>query len=283
MRKCLRSYSIFKLRILQEIKSIRVLMGGLWGISYTLFLAARYTAFAQLMPVNPVESFILLTGNWSDMTFLLIGFLFVISDVPFRERLIYFTIHRSGKRQWIVGGLLYLLFAAFMYTVLMLVGGGIVCLLRGGVLENNWSQMMNYLAGVRPTRAIEVYSINICSFDVIKYLKPYEAVFHASLMFMLYCFLMAVIMFAVNLYVWFPYGSFVGIMFHFFNLMIVKDGLMALVEYSPIGNSMLDFHVGRDSISFLFSYLYYCIFLAAMIIVTFVIGDRCDYGGWNGE
>lgn len=279
MHNCQRSYSIFRLRLLQEMGSMRVIFGYLWGIGYAAFFSMRYTAFASVLPTNPLEPIVLLTNNWSDMSFILLGFLFILSDIPFQDQIIYYTVQRSGKMQWVIGIILYLACTTILYIFAVMASGMIVCQLQDGVLNNSWSEAMNYLIKARPSNAIEIYSINICSRDILYGFEPYAATFYVITLLGLYYFLIAVIMFSINLNLWFPYGSFSGIIFHFFNLMVVKDGLMSFAKYTPISNSMLYFHVGESSISIVHSYIYYFILLIIIIISAFVIANNCDYGG----
>lgn len=129
---------------------------------------------------------------------LMLGFVMLISDAPFRTRQQGLVMQRTGKRAWLAGQLLYLFAVSLGFTVLMWVLSWI-WLLPELNWSKNWGPMLTTLAingGVPP--GYEVWLD--FPYDVVKNTDPLTVTLWCSTAMIAVCFLLGVIMTACNLW-----------------------------------------------------------------------------------
>ena len=129
---------------------------------------------------------------------MMLGFVLLVSDAPFRTRLQGLVMQRAGKRAWLSGQLLYILIVSIAFTALMWVLSWI-WLLPELSWDEDWGVMLTSLAingGVPPGYDVWLKF----SYDVIKNTSPLAVTAWCAASMSSICFLLGVIMSACNLW-----------------------------------------------------------------------------------
>lgn len=129
---------------------------------------------------------------------LMLGFVLMASDAPFRTRQQGLVMQRTGKRAWLAGQLLYLLMVSLGFTVLMWVLSWL-WLLPEITWQADWGMMLTSLAinGAVPPD----YSAWLkFSYDVVKNTSPVTVTLWCAIAMSAICFLLGCIMTTCNLW-----------------------------------------------------------------------------------
>lgn len=87
-------------------------------------------------PLNIFEPFLAVCNSGMMMLFMPIVFILLMSDFPVMSGNTLFTVQRTGKRNWFLGQMLFVLMCIISYICVILVG----CMFMSkGIFQNNWS------------------------------------------------------------------------------------------------------------------------------------------------
>lgn len=121
-------------------------------IVLALALCCQYYAFHSLIPVcryfeSPVSAWLFPFWIVNPVSFLMVGGMNILlyCDMPNLDRQSAFTVIRAGRRNWILGQILYVLFSAFLYTVWSAVSSWLF-LFPYLTFEKNWGRLLGTLA-----------------------------------------------------------------------------------------------------------------------------------------
>lgn len=129
---------------------------------------------------------------------LMLGFVLLVSDAPFRTRQQRLVMQRTGKRTWLAGQLLYLLIVSTGFTVLMWVLSWI-WLLPNLTWHADWGALLTTLAinGSVPSD----YAVWLqFPYDVVKNTNPVTVTLWCGASMTTVCFFLGSIMTACNLW-----------------------------------------------------------------------------------
>lgn len=273
--------TLFYIKFRQEWERIRVIAGYAAGFLCAFLYAYAFRRFAGGEAVQGGEGFVLLMGNYFQMSFVLLGFLVVVSDIPLVDSLTPLVILRSGRKSWILSMLSYLFGQTVLYYGIVFLGTAAVNL---GNLQftNVWSESMEMLLGPAHLFAVEEYGISVFAPQVLSAWMPWMAFLHSFLLICCYSFFLALVMFLGNLDSSHPWGSMAAIGIHFVGVLSIKTGYG--VKYSFLANAVLEFHAeGKTIPSVAFSYLLFLLCGACITYLIFVVSKKTDYKCSNGD
>lgn len=161
---------------------------NLWNISSGLL------DYAQDLG-RPIRPWLLamLPGTGINFLILMLPFILLISDAPFRSRQQQFVLQRVGKLSWITGQMLFLFATCVIYALLVWVMSWLFLLPKlewgkdWGAVFQTASQMQNF-------------SKMTLTYEIIKGSTPMEATAWVLFMMIGVCFLLGEIMILCNLY-----------------------------------------------------------------------------------
>lgn len=128
---------------------------------------------------------------------LMLGFVLLVSDAPFRTRQQGLVMQRTGKRAWLTGQLLYLLMVSIGFTVLIWILSWL-WLLPELTWSGDWGAVLTTAAmnAVPP-----IYSVWLeFPYSVVKNTNPVTVTLWCAMAMIAVCFLLGVIMTACNLW-----------------------------------------------------------------------------------
>lgn len=129
---------------------------------------------------------------------LMLGFVLLVSDAPFRTRQQGLVIQRTGKRAWLTGQLLYLLLVSIGFTVLMWVLSWL-WLLPELNWDKDWGALLTMLAINNAVPAGYEVWLEF-PYAVVKNTNPLTVTAWCAGVMIAVCFLLGVIMTACNLW-----------------------------------------------------------------------------------
>lgn len=142
--------------------------------------------------VNLLEGYIGVCNSPIFLAFLPILFLVLMSDFPKMDYNMVFLLHRCGRKNWIIGQLLFLLLADM--SILAVVFAGLVLpLLDAGYWYNGWSNVITEAAQRLPEQA-DGFLTDLIPPNLYFQLTPFEVAAWSSILMFAYFYLLGVIM-----------------------------------------------------------------------------------------
>lgn len=162
---------------------------------WNMFLGLDDYVDAIGYPLHP-WLFALIPADYLHFFTLLLPFILIISDAPFRNRQQQFVLQRTGKLTWIAGQLLFLFLTCVIYT-LVIWGLSLLLVLHCTQWGSDWGIAINTAA---QTGAHFPYANIVLEYTVIKGATPIEATLWAFFTMILVFFIMGEIVILCNLW-----------------------------------------------------------------------------------
>ncbi len=219
-------------------------------------------------PIGIFEGFIMCVNHWYYLIPFLIGFIFVLTDVPRLDSNQLFIIYRTGKKQWLFGEILQIFACAFTYVLVLLAGCMLSCA-KYSFWGNVWSNFTIYYK--KDYEGILSDSNRFIDQQVFKYYLPFQSVFHCIILLTLCLTLMGTIILFFSII----HKKLVGIVL---NLILILFVLIfnryhaCIMWVSPFCHAVLALHniyVYRQlSVPVGYSYLYLLFCQGIMTVVS---------------
>jgi hypothetical protein len=167
-------------------------------VLFVYALIGDITGYAQELGVG-IHPWIFpfLMRNGLVITPLMLGFVLLIADAPFRNRHQQFILLRMGKRTWMGGQILYLLLLSITFTVLLFILS-VACTIPETEFSTEWGSFLTTIAiGNLPGK----YGSIDASYGVMKNATPIEVTLWSATSLTLVCFLLGLTMMLCNLWV----------------------------------------------------------------------------------
>lgn len=271
------------IRFRQEFSCVRVYMGYLLGFSIAFFYGWSYVRYAGGAPVGTGDAFLLLTNQFLQLSFVLLGYFIIISNLPMVNSLTLLTLIRSGRKNWVYSIFLYLIGQTFLYYIVVFTGALIPAIGTVGWNEE-WSKTMLYLTRFRPMQALEEYGITPLGDGILELWTPTQAALHSMLLIVCYSLFLAFIIFAGNLNTSTPRGNFFAVIVHFIGTIMLKMGGKYLHMVSPLGNAVLGMRIDEKGKSCLeYSYLLFGGCLIGLMMIIVWLSNSADFMQCNSD
>lgn len=274
---------IFIGQLLDSLSSVRVWIGYLIGITIALRGAYSYSGFAGERVFQLFEPFISNFTSIGSVTFMLIGFVIIISDAPFINNRSTLALYRTSRGQWFWGMSIYIFVHAIFYYIFSFLAS---CLwvLRSAYTENIWSSMMKQLVKSPPEEAIYKWRIVPPDESIILRYSPNQAMLHTVLLALFYCIIIAIVIFLFNSAFNRAVGTAIAAAIHIIGFIMAFDNFnYVLGRFSLIYNSMFLIVGTSDTIHLSSSYLLEALVLCILLFCGPSILRRADFRYASGE
>ena len=141
------------------------------------------------MSINKLEPYLLIFSYTKYALIVPVMFAVLLSNFPVKENSGMFSIVRIGRRGWMLGELLYALFAGLTYLLLLLLGC-ILAMGQTGVFANQWSLYTTDFYSQYPERFAENAELFIGAGTVTQG-KPFFVLVQGMILMLLNLFLLA--------------------------------------------------------------------------------------------
>ena len=169
-----------------------------------LFLYIHNTVIAPLLenadkmnsPINALEPFIATLNSDLMTLFLPVMFLVLFSDFPRKDGNTLFFLLRIGKTNWILGQLLFAIYAIITYFLILF----LMCVLpvvNKGFWYNGWSLVVTDFGQKFPKEAMNL-GASLIKKNIYNQVSPMNALLHSVLLTALFLFLIACILMLFN-------------------------------------------------------------------------------------
>ena len=249
---------IFKGMLQQEMRSGRVTMGYLLGLTFLTLGLNNFLRYVNEIkePVNIFEVFIVTANQSMAGRLWMLGYLLIVADAPFVKANTYITLYRSGRHVWSMGMLFYVLIQAFLYTMCF----ATVSVVAGtpfGFCGRIWSSPVYMLATGTSSAIAGNYNLYFDGMAMMKHMMVPQA-------------------FGITFLYMFCYLAFIGVLLYVCSLVLCGFWGLAAVAVVHLGGRFVSFltKLPRCPVSYVDGagshWRYPCIFLALILIMSAV-------------
>ena len=260
-----------------QMNSKRVWLGYMVGIVLILSQAAYYVRYGQAMgePINVLEAFIV-SGNCDRTIMLLpVGWLLVMSEAPFVNRISFYALYRTKKKTWNQAMLLYIVLQAILYyAVLAMIT--ILFSMTDGYLANIWSYP--FVGMVEGTSDVSLYNVSFPSMDFVGIQSVFSGFMHTFILQVLYAILVGILLYVASQLSNQILGPVAAFVFHFLGYEIMKEGYGVSIDFSLLARSIVAYQVGKEAlVSLVQSYLIFIILIVVLAQLSHQLVRYIDF------
>lgn len=271
---------LYEFRI--QMKTKRVWLGYLVGMVLIINHSIGYVRYAASLgePINVLEPFLVAANNPNTILFMILGWLLVISGVPFIDDISYYAVYRTNRKRWNNAVLLYICMQSVLYYIILI--AATICIgLKNGYLANVWSYSIVKLAsGIMANE----YDASFPYQSFIKAESLYMAFFQTFLLSVLYAIWIGVLTYLFSLALRHRTGAVFGIVVHFLGYEIMKEGFGFKITYSLLARSIPALQVGKGALTGLRnSCLLFLIFTCILMILSHKIICCIDFQRFSNQ
>lgn len=197
MRFISRALSVTRCSYSTWRKNPRIFMTFTLAFIMCFLLSDKAVNFAKAhgTAMQAVEAFVWTFGDSNSILLSSLLLLLLFSDMPFITSGTPFFLMRIDRRTWVVGQVIYVASATFLYLVFVLAATSLVCMTQSFV-GNMWSETAAMLAYSEAGSAVALPAL----VKTLEMSTPYAVMGTIFLLMLLYTLLMVLIMLVFNLY-----------------------------------------------------------------------------------
>lgn len=223
----------------------RVWLGYLTGLVLMLNEASHYIRYARELgeDIQVFEPFLVTVNNQSIVVFVVIGWMLVISSVPYIDSSSVYAVYRTTHKKWNLSVCLTIVAQAILYYVILLVGT-IVISLPHCYFDNCWSYPLVRLASGTASATDIVFADK----SIVDTLSLFSVFGNTFLLAILYACLLGLFTYAMSLAFSRQWGCVAGVLFHFIGFEVMKEGMGFFITYSMLARSIAVLQMGSYAI-----------------------------------
>ncbi|MBS4456253.1 hypothetical protein [Tuanshanicoccus lijuaniae] len=228
-----KSFNLLKQYLFDNIFSLKYLSAIVFVLSYFMpsLLKLNDASATVGLRMHISGIFFLLVNPW-DVMFFFLGYLIVISNVPFKQNIQKQVLVRMGKLRWILHQMLYLICTAVIYFLTVMGAFAIILFNSIGVFSN-WGKFLGGLSRGDGALTEITPSTFIASPKVLEAYSPMQYFLVVSLIIISVLILFSFVMFVGNLYFNFLGFLLAGILL-FFSIFVYASQGYLLYYASPL-------------------------------------------------
>ena len=144
--------------------------------------------------IQVIEPFVWTFGDSNSILLASLLLILLFSDMPFLDAGVPYFLMRTSRLKWLMGQILYICLAVFIYMVFILVSTIVICA-KNAYVGNMWSETAAILGYSGAGQVVALPS----SVKTMEMSTPYECMVTIFLLMLLYTLLCVLIMFVMNL------------------------------------------------------------------------------------
>lgn len=270
-------FMIWRYHIHMAVSRKRAIAGFLFGIIISLRKGVSYVAFSGGHPYHFAEPFLQNCMGLGNITLILFGFLFSISDAPFFDAGICSMICRTDRKVWYKGTWLYILSQGILYYLFSF-AACIIVNFKGIYTADQWSRFFEQAVSKQQFEKMAVYNLFMPAKALVMDNTPLVASMKSFLMILLYSLVLAGVLFVFNMNRRVMAGSALAAMIHIIGILMIVTAFAFgdFVKWSPLSNASLawqyDYHISQG-----FSLAFYMICLIVIYAIGEINAGICDF------
>jgi len=229
-------------------------------------------------PLNIVEPFIAICNSEILLFVMPIVFLALISDYPKTDGNSMFYMLRTGKRNWLIGQMLFAFMAAVTYVSSIFIITCLCCA-RHSYIYNQWSYVVRRYAITFPNESNNIM-LNLIPDRLYNNLTPGQALLHTFALLILIMLLIAFVQLISFVY----NRKMIGLLTNMSLLCIGIGSQMFAGAFKwifPVSNALVWMHYDpifkKRIVPIKNSYLYFIILIAVLMVWSIVTVKRYDF------
>lgn len=268
MKNIRKIYAVWKFQMISKIMNIKTLIVFLMMFLYIRTYEEPIMDFLGAMKIG-IEPY-LYPILMNDMVFpivILLGYLILVCDAPFIGNGYLFLVARSGKKCWIIGESLFMLFYSALYTLSVYV---FTIISAGTKLEfaTGWGKAILTLAR---TDAAQQFGIHDFNQTVIENYEPIEATVKTIVLCVFLLWLIGMVVFTLNYLLKNQIGVLLSAVIIFEDLAIYNFFDERLYRFSPVSLMKLSVITGVNEWNPTFLYAFRVLIGGSLILMTIVM------------
>lgn len=277
LRKC---FSVAKTEFVKWICDARMIILSVLLIFIYSFAIEPLLANAELMnePLNILEPFIAVANSGAILLIIPLVFLTLIADYPKIDTNTVFYIIRVGRFNWLIGQILKLIFMVASYLAVIFIGA-VVPIISKGFWYNGWSNVATKFAQQFPEKSGN-FGVQLLPENLYNQMSVFSAAVQSYLLVFAYLLIIGLILLGFSLIKhktmgFVLCGAIISLGTAFCS---IKTSLMWTM---PMANSIIWLHYTKyfrqPVVSMTFSVCYLLIFIALLLIFSFVAIKKFNY------
>ncbi|SFR56712.1 hypothetical protein [Anaeromicropila populeti] len=190
--------STAKMEYIKWICNARMILLGVMVLFIHSFVIQPLQEHAMKMnsPLNTLEPFIATVNSEVLVIIVPVIFLALFSDFPKTDGNTLFSISRIGKVNWIIGQILFAVYAIFTYVGVIFIGS-VLPVIASSFWANGWSLVITKYASLYPNDS-QSFACLLIKNNLYNQVSPWYAAIQGYAFMMLYLLVIALIMLVFN-------------------------------------------------------------------------------------
>lgn len=207
-------------------KNPKVILTFLLGLVLCYLLSSRIMVVidAYGTPVQLAEPFLWTFGDGTAILLSSVLLLLLFSDLPLMSSVTPYYLHRTTKKRWLLGQLIYVVCVAALYTGFLFLATVLLCM-KTSYIGNQWSETAAMLAYSNLGRDLSVPS----TVKVMESITPYECMIQVTGLLFLYILCLSFLILAGNLLLGQNRGMVAGLFFSLYGFLLDSKVLGAIL------------------------------------------------------
>jgi hypothetical protein len=274
-------------QILDWFTSPRILVALALGIVFTYVDVANFMRYVAMTKesVQIFEPYIYLMSNYGSFSFILLGFVLLISDAPFVSQRSLYAVVRCTRKRWVSGMMVYILLSALIYFGIVLLAS-MVFVTSNAYIADIWSAPMYSLAAYQPQGAWDI-GVAFPYLEMLRVLSPAAAGFQTLALNILYGTMLGMLVFVINLNNRRLIGSFVAVGVHAVGWIMISETIFSLPLFSPLYHAVLVTHAFGSMNPTMCeagtSIYMFIVIIAILSVVGGILSKRSDFRASAGD
>ena len=228
------------------------------------------------LPLDILEPFAAIGNSGMLVMLMPCVFLLLISDYPKMTGNTLFFVQRTGRWNWFVGQIVFMIYAIITFLIAILIGS---VLISKGDITGTWSDVITKYDAKFPNEAGSFTSQLIPS-NLYNQITLPSAIIHTIILMAAYMFLLAMVIYFFKLIHIQSFGLFAAIS-------IVAAGVvtcslkMNIMWSFPMANTIVWLHyeeiIGKPIVPIWYSYIYFCIAVIILVLLNLIAVKRFQF------
>jgi len=261
--------------------SPRILVALALGIVFTYVDVANFMKYVDMTKENVqiFEPYIYLMSNYGSFSFILLGFILLISDAPFVSQRSLYSVIRCTRKRWVSGMMFYILLSALLYFGIVLLAS-MAFVATNAYMADIWSAPMYSLAAYQPQGAQDI-GVAFPYLGILRVLSPAAAGFQTLALNVLYGTMLGMLAFVINLNNRRLIGSFVAVGVHAVGWIMISEAIFSLPMFSPLYHAVFVTHafgsMNPDMCGVGTSIYMFAVIIAILAIIGGILSKSSDF------
>ena len=228
------------------------------------------------VPLTVFEPFVAIGNSGVIVLLLPCVFLILISDYPVISEFTLLCVQRTGKLNWFVGQIFFIIFSIFTYMCIIFV---VSILTSNGVFRTEWSETIRFYTSFYPDE-YNSFTSELIPSNLYNQISLIQSVFQTFFLMSAYLFLLVLVLYLFKLLNIKTFGLFAVFMIIGMGVSTCSIKTSAM-WYFPMANAIIWLHyteiLRNPVIAISQSYVYFAIMITLLLLFNFIALKKIQF------